>query len=79
MTLTIKNVPEWLYEALKQGAAEQRRSLKNDAILALISQAEEIERRRKMRETRPELERFAASLPKMPSSAPLICADRKRH
>jgi hypothetical protein len=53
--------------------------LNAEAILALSWQAEEIERRRRMRETRPELERFVASQRKMPSSVPLIRADRRSH
>ena len=79
MNLTIKNVPKDVYEALKREAAEQGRSLNAEAIQALSMVTDEIERRRKMRETRPTLERFVASLPKMPSSVPLIRADRKRH
>jgi plasmid stability protein len=79
MNLTIKNVPKDVYEALKREAAEQGRSLNAEAIQALSMVTDEIERRRKMRETRPALERFVASLPKMPSSVPLIRADRKRH
>ena len=79
MNLTIKNVPDWVYQALKEGAAEQGRSLNAEAILALTWQAEEIERHRKMRATRPELERFVASQRKMPSSVPLIRADRRSH
>jgi plasmid stability protein len=79
MNFTIKNVPEWVYKALKRGAAEQGRSLNAEAIMALTWQAEEIERHRKMRETRPELERFVASLPKLSSSVPLIREDRRRH
>lgn len=79
MNLTIKNIPEKVYRALKQEAAEQRRSLNAEAILALSVKAEEIERRRQMRKSWGDLERFVASLPKMPSSVPLIREDRKRH
>ena len=77
MNLTIKNIPEWVCQALKQGAAEQGRSLNAEAILALTWQAEQIERHRKMRETRPELERFVASQRKTPGSVPPIRPDRR--
>jgi len=79
MNLTIKNVPEKVHKSLKREAAETGRSLNSQVILALARSAEEIERRRRMRETRPELERFVASLPKLSSSAPLIRRDRNTH
>ncbi|HEY7337435.1 MAG TPA: hypothetical protein VH639_21260 [Bryobacteraceae bacterium] len=78
MNLTIKNVPEEVYKALKREAAEQGRSLNAEAMLALSWKAEEIERHRKMRSSWGELERFVAGLPEAPSSVPLIRADRKR-
>ena len=79
MNLTIKKLPEKVHRALKREAAECGRSLNAEAILALARSAEEIERRRKMRETRPDLERFVAGLPKLGSSAALIREDRRRH
>ena len=79
MNLTIKNIPDSIHRQLKKDAAETGRSLNAKIIQVLASEAAEIERRRKMRETRPELERFVASLPKLGSSVPLIRAERKRH
>ncbi len=79
MNLTIKNVPEKVHRALKQEAAEKGRSLNAEAILALAWRAGEIERRRKMRASWGELEKFVASLPKMSSSMPLIRAGRPSH
>jgi len=79
MNLTIKNIPDKVYRTLKKEAAEKGRSLNAQAILALTWNAEEAERRRKMRDSRPELERFVASLPNLPSRVPLIRADRRSH
>ena len=78
MNLTIKNIPEDVYESLKQEAAARGRSLNKEAILALAAKAEEVERRRVMRSTRRDLEKFVASLPKLSSSVPLIRVDRER-
>ena len=79
MNLTIKNIPDDVYRTFKLEAADQGRSLNAELIQALTRSANEIERRRKMRESRPALERFVASLPKLPSSVPLIREDRRRH
>ena len=78
MNLTLKNIPEDVYESLKQEASARGRSLNKEAILALAAKAEEVDRRRAMRSTRKDLEKFVASLPKMSSSVPLIRADRER-
>ena len=78
MNLTLKNVPENLYEGLKRAAAEQGRSLNAQIIRILASESGELERRRKMRESRKELEQFVRSLRKMRSSVPLIREDRDR-
>jgi plasmid stability protein len=78
MNLTIKNIPDNVYRSLKQEAAVKGRSLNAEAIRALSWSAEEIDRRRQMRETRPKLERFVASLPKLTSSVFLIREDRSR-
>jgi plasmid stability protein len=78
MNLTIKNIPETIYKSLKQEAALRGRSLNSEAILALAAKSEELERRRAMRTTRKDLEKFVASLPRMSSSVPLIREDRDR-
>jgi len=79
MNLTIKNIPDKVYRTLKQEAAFQGRSLNAEVIFVLARAAEEIERRQGMRESWDDLSRFVASLPKLPSSVPLIRADRRRH
>lgn len=56
-TLTLKNIPDELYERLKAAAAEHRRSLNSEAIVCLqsalmppkVSPAEHLERARKIR------------------------------
>ena len=78
MNLTIKKIPDHVYRALKQEAAQRKRSLNAEAILALSVKAEEVERRRRIGASWGEIEQFVAGLPKLPSSAPLIREDRKR-
>ncbi|MBN1631731.1 MAG: Arc family DNA-binding protein [Thermoleophilia bacterium] len=56
-TLTLKNIPDELYERLKAAAAEHRRSLNSEAIVCLqsalmppkVSPAEHLERARQIR------------------------------
>jgi plasmid stability protein len=79
VNLTIKNVPSTIHRQLKRDAAEHGRSLNAKIIQVLAAEAAELDRRRKMRESRADLEKFVAGLPKVPSSVPLIRADRKRH
>jgi plasmid stability protein len=79
MNVTIKNIPDDVHKTLKQEAAQRGRSLNTQILQTLSSEAAEIARRRKMRESRASLERFVASLPKMSSSVPLIRADRRQH
>jgi plasmid stability protein len=78
VNLTIKNIPDKVHKILKQTAAESGRSLNAEVILALTEAAEEAERRRHMRESRADLERFVKSLPKLPRgyTARLIREDR---
>ena len=79
MNLTIKNVPDHVYKALKQEAARRKRSLNAETILALSAKAEELERRRQIGSSWDEVEKFVASLPRLASSVTLIREDRKRH
>ncbi len=58
VNLTIKNIPQGIYKVLKRTAAEKGRSLNAEAIRALAHATEEAERRRRMRESRADLERF---------------------
>lgn len=78
MNITVKNVPEKVYEVIKREAKQQGRSLNAQIIRALESDAAEAERRRRLKRVRRELDRFAASLPKLDDSAPLIRKDRQR-
>ena len=79
MNLTIKNIPENVYREFKQAAAAQGRSLNAQLIQALAMEAAELERRRQMKSTRKELERFVASLPKMKTESwRLLRRERER-
>jgi len=78
MNITVKNIPEPIYRVMKREAKRKRRSLNSEIILALETEAAEAERRRQLSNLRKELDRFAASLPAMDDSAPLIRADRER-
>ena len=78
MNLSIKSVPKEVYEQIKQTAVEQGRSLNAQIVHLLATEAAEASRRRRMRDSRTDLERFVARLPRMSSSAQLIRADRER-
>jgi len=78
MNITLKNVPDKVYRTVKRAAKEQGRSLNAQIIRTLEKEAAEIERRKKVAEWRKELDRFAASLPPMDDSTPLIRQDRRR-
>ena len=67
MNLTLENVPDDVYEALKRTASVQRRSL-NAHVIDILSRATKPRAdRAKMCEIglREELERFVASIPKL--------------
>ncbi|MDQ6662793.1 MAG: hypothetical protein M3Z23_00170 [Acidobacteriota bacterium] len=78
MNVTLKNIPDDLYLRIKEHAEEQGRSLNAQVIAILSGEAAEIQRRRKMRESRASLERFVASLPVLEDSSELIREDRER-
>ncbi len=78
MNITVKNVPNSVYLVIKREAKRKRRSLNSEIIQALEAEAAEAERRRQMSKLRKELDKFAASLPPLGDSAPLIRADRER-
>jgi len=79
VNLTIRNIPDEVYATLKRTAAERGRSLSAEVRKALTDFAQEAERRRRIRESRADLERFVATLPKLRrSSAYLIREDRER-
>lgn len=60
-TLTLKNIPDDIYERLKLSAAAHRRSMNNEAIVCLesalltgkLAPAERLERARSLRATLP--------------------------
>lgn len=76
MNVTLKQLPSDTYKVIQQTAEEHGRSLNAQIIYILSTQAQEIERRKKMRESRDELDKFVESLPVMESSADLIREDR---
>ncbi len=78
VNITVKNVPEPVYRTIKREAKRNRRSLNAEIIRALEIEAAEAQRRRQLSNLRKELERFAATLPPLDDSAPLIRQDRER-
>jgi hypothetical protein len=78
MDVTLKNVPDKVYRALKRAAKEQGWTLNAQIIHALEAEAAELERRGKSRQWRAELERFRKALPPMDDSTPLIREERDR-
>jgi len=78
MNITLKNVPQSVYRVIKREAKRKRRSLNAEIIQTLEIEAAEAERRRQLVDLRKELERFAASLPRLDDSTPLIRRDRER-
>ena len=78
VNITVKNVPDPIYRAIKREARRNRRSLNAEIIVALETEAAEAERRRHLSTLRKELEQFAATLPPLGDSAPLIRRDRER-
>jgi hypothetical protein len=78
VNITVKGIPESVYRVMKREAKEKRRSLNAEIIQALETEAAEAERRRQLSALRRELDRFAASLPPLGESVPLIRGDRER-
>ena len=77
MNLTIKNVPDAVYQNLKNRAAQRGRSLNAEILDALIDRSEEIERRTRILEARTRLEKIVSSLPISESSVGLIRQGRR--
>jgi hypothetical protein len=71
-------VPEAVYRVIKREAKQEGRSLSAQIIRALETEVADVERRRQLSEVHKDLERFAASLPRMDDSTPLIRRDRQR-
>jgi hypothetical protein len=79
MNITLKNVPDKVYRTMKRAAKEQGRSLNARIIHTLEGETAELERRRKSRQWRAELERFRKSLQPMGDSTAQIRKERQRH
>lgn len=75
--ITLKNVPQSVYRVIKREAKRKRRSLNAEIVQTLDMEAAEAERRRQLGHLRKELG-FAASLPPLDDSTPLIRRDRER-
>ncbi len=78
MRITLKSVPGTVCRVIRREAGEQGRSLNAQIIRVLEAEVAEVERRRRPGKVRKELERFAASLPVLDASVPLIRRDRRR-
>ena len=78
VNITVKNVPEPVYLAIKREAKRNRRSLNSEIIRALEAEAAEAAHRQQLSGLQKELERFRESLPPLDDSAPLIRRDRER-
>jgi hypothetical protein len=78
MNITVKNIPDSIYRVMKREAKRKRRSLNAEIIQAMETEAAEAGRRRQLGNLRRELDRFAASLPPLDDSVPLIRGDRGR-
>jgi hypothetical protein len=78
MNITLKNVPDKVYRTVKRAAKEQGRSLNAQIIHTLELEAAHLERRRKLPRLIEKLNQFAASLPAMDDSTPLIREERQR-
>src|SRR5450631_2560082 len=78
MNITVKNIPDPVYRVMKQEAKRKKRSLNAEIIQALENEAADAARRQQLTNFRKELDSFAASLPALSNSAPLIREDRGR-
>lgn len=78
MNVTVKQIPSDTYEKVRELAEARGRSVNAEIIHILSIHTKEHERRRKLRESRQELDKFVESLPPMESSVDLIREDRNR-
>ncbi len=75
--LSIKDLPDDIYNDLKAAARAEGRSLNGYLVALLKSISEERNRRKVMRESRAGFRAFLASLPYMGDSTSLIREDRE--
>ncbi len=78
MNITLKNVPDKVYRAVKRTAKEQGRSLNAQIIHTLQAEAAEVERRKRAAAWRKKVDQFRNSLPPQEDSTPLIRQERQR-
>ena len=74
--LTVKDLPDAIYNQLKDAARSEGRSLNGYIVSLLQDSTDERNRRKLMREKRKQFRTFLASLPRMEDSTPLIREDR---
>ena len=78
MNITLKNVPDKVYKAVKRAAKEQGRSLNAQIIHTLQAEAAEVERKKRAAAWRKNVDQFRNSLPPQEDSTPLIRQERQR-
>jgi plasmid stability protein len=74
--LTIKDLPDEVYDELKVAARSEGRSLNGYIVALLKAIVDEANRRKLMREGRKEFRNFLGTLPVMKDNTPLIREDR---
>jgi hypothetical protein len=74
--LAVKEIPDSDYNALKEAARSEARSLNSYVVVLLKSFADERSRRKLMRASRNNFQALVRSLPRMPDSTELIREDR---
>lgn len=70
--LTIKNLPDPVYQHVKAAARRQNRSLNSYLIDLITRDAHWEERRQRMRDSWDDLQKFVASLPPMSDSVEIL-------
>jgi plasmid stability protein len=76
MNVTLKNVPDSVYNGMKREARRNRRSLNAEMICAREGKAAEADRRQRLPALLAKIERFRATLPLLPDSTPMIRRER---
>jgi plasmid stability protein len=78
VNITVKNVPDPVYEAIKKEAKRKGRSLNAEIVKLLENEAAEAQRLRRLTNVRAEFDRLADAIGPLDDSAPLIREDRER-
>lgn len=79
MNITLKNLPEPVYEVIKSEAKRNRRSLNAQIIQTLEKEAAEAQRRLKLSEWCKKADELVANMPMLEDGTPLIREDRDSH